>query len=45
MLKNPLLEQMREKVSQVDKAQIDDAFALADRIAFLLKKNRLSLGE
>lgn len=42
MLKNPLLEQLRSEVSVADKAQIEDSFALADRIAFLLGKHAMS---
>lgn len=42
MLKNPLLEKLRTEISPEDKARIDESFVIADRIAFLLKKNNLN---
>lgn len=45
MLKNPLMEQLRQEAKAIDKALIDESFALADRIAFLLKKHNMSQRE
>lgn len=42
MLKNPLMEDLRAKISSEDKALMDDSFALADRIYFLLKKHHIT---
>lgn len=42
MLKNPLMEQLRSEISAEDKALIDDSFALSNRIAYLLKKHKIS---
>lgn len=42
MLKNPLMESLRKGLTKEEQAQIDDSFALADRIAYLLKKHQIS---
>lgn len=42
MVKNPLLEQLRSEISPEDKARIDESFAIANRIATLLKKHNIS---
>ena len=45
MLKDEMMEQLRGTLSAQDKAVIDDAFALADRISFLLKKHKITQKE
>jgi transcriptional regulator with XRE-family HTH domain len=42
MLKNPLMESLRKGLTKEEQAQIDDSFALADRIAYLLKKHEIT---
>lgn len=42
MLKNPLMESLRKGLTKEEQAQIDDSFALADRIAFLLNKHQIT---
>ena len=42
MLKNPLMESLRKGLTKEEQAQIDDSFALADRIAYLLKKHQIT---
>ena len=42
MLKNPLMESLRKGLSTEEQAQIDDSFALADRISYLLKKHQIT---
>ena len=39
------MEQLRSEVSVEDKALIDDSFALSNRIAYLLKKHKISQKE
>lgn len=42
MLKNQLMESLRKGLSKEEQDQIDDSFALADRIAYLLKKHEIT---
>jgi transcriptional regulator with XRE-family HTH domain len=42
MLKNPLMESLRKGLTKEEQAQIDDSFALADRIAYLLNKHKIT---
>lgn len=42
MLKNPLMESLRKGLTKEEQAQIDDSFALADRIVYLLKKHEIT---
>ncbi len=42
MLRNPLMERVRNGISAEDKVIIDESFALSDRISFLLKKHKMS---
>ena len=42
MLKNPLIEQLRAQLSSEDKEQMNESFAFADRIHFLLKKHNIT---
>jgi transcriptional regulator with XRE-family HTH domain len=42
MLRNPLMEQFRAQISSEDRALMDESFALANRIFFLLKKHNLT---
>ncbi|MBB6130481.1 helix-turn-helix domain-containing protein [Mucilaginibacter lappiensis] len=42
MLKNPLMEQLRAQLSSDDKEQMNESFAFADRIHFLLKKHNIT---
>jgi transcriptional regulator with XRE-family HTH domain len=42
MLKNKLLEELRDEISPEDKILMEESFALADRIYYLLKKHNVS---
>lgn len=45
MRKNKIMNKYRAKISEEDKALIDDSFALADRIHFLLEKHGITQRE
>ena len=42
MLKNPLMAKLRAEISPEDEMLIDESFALADRIHFLLEKHGIT---
>lgn len=42
MLKNSKMERLRAKISPEDKALIEESYALADRIHYLLKKHKMT---
>ena len=42
MSKNPIMEKLRAKISPEDKILMDESFALADRIHYLLKKHNIT---
>ena len=42
MTKNSVIERLRSKISPEDKLLIDESFALADRIHFLLEKHNIT---
>jgi transcriptional regulator with XRE-family HTH domain len=45
MLKNSRMERLRTKISREDKILIEESYALADRIDFLLKKHHITQRE
>jgi transcriptional regulator with XRE-family HTH domain len=45
MLKNPIAEKLRTKINPEDKMLIEESFALADRIHFLLTKHHMTQRE
>lgn len=45
MLKNPKMEKLRARVNPEDKALIEQSYALADRIHFLLEKYKITQRE
>jgi len=42
MLKNPIIEKLRARISPEDKIFMEESFALSDRIHFLLEKHHVT---